>query len=48
MNKKVLKVMIGLVVVFLTALYVLKLVFPDKFILAVENEVFIKIGDFID
>ena len=48
MNKKVLKVMIGLVVVFLLALYLLKFAFPEMFVIAVENKTFIEIGNYID
>ena len=48
MNKKVLKTMIGSVVVFLVALYVLKIFFPEQFVMVVENEQFIKIGNYID
>lgn len=48
MNKKVLKVMIGLVGAFLAAMYVLKFKFPDKFVLAVENETIVAIGNYID
>lgn len=48
MNKKVLKTMIGLVVVFLVALYALKIFFPEQFVMVIENEQFIKIGNYID
>lgn len=48
MNKKVLKTMIGLVVVFLVALYVIKIFFPQEFVMVIENEQFIKIGNYID
>lgn len=48
MNKKVLKTMIALVVVFLAGLYVLKIFFPEQFVMAVENDVLIKIGNYID
>lgn len=48
MNKKVLKTMIALVVIFLVALYVLKIFFPEQFVLSVENETIILIGNYID
>lgn len=48
MNKKVLRTMITLVVVFLVALYVLKIFFPEQFVMAIQNEKFIEIGNFID
>ena len=48
MNRKVLKTMIILVVVFLSSLYILKIFFPEQFVLSVENEVLIKIGTYID
>lgn len=48
MNKKVLKTMIALVVIFLVALYVLKIFFPQEFVMAIENEKLIKFGNFID
>lgn len=48
MNKKVLKVMIVLVVIFLLALYVLKIFFPQEFVMVVENDKLVMIGDYID
>lgn len=48
MNKKVLKTMIALVVIFLVALYVLKIFFPQEFVMAIENKVFVAVGTFID
>ncbi len=48
MNKKVLKTMIALVVIFLIACYVLKIFFPEQFVLSVENETIIAIGNYID
>lgn len=48
MNKKVLKTMIALVVVFLVALYVLKIFFPEQFVMAIELPALIAIGDYID
>lgn len=48
MNKKVFKTMIALVVIFLCACYVLKIFFPEQFVLAIENDAFIKAGDYID
>lgn len=40
--------MIALVVVFLVACYVLKIFFPEQFVMAIENETLINIGNFID
>lgn len=48
MNKKVLKTMIALVVIFLVALYVLKIFFPEEFVMAMENDAFVTIGNYID
>lgn len=48
MYKRVFKTMIALVVVFLVALYVLKIFFPEQFIMSVENEIIIAIGNYID
>lgn len=48
MNKKVIKTMIGLVVIFLTALYVLKIFFPQEFVMVIENPQLVKIGNFVD
>lgn len=48
MNRKVFKVMIALVVIFLTGLYVLKIFMPEQFVLSVENEIIITIGTYIE
>lgn len=48
MNKKVLKTMIALVIVFLLACYILKIFFPEQFVLSVENGTIIVIGEYID
>lgn len=48
MNKKVLKTMIALVIIFLLACYILKIFFPEQFILSVENKTIIAIGNYID
>lgn len=48
MNKKVIKTMIALVIIFLTGLYVLKIFFPEQFVLSIENERLIAIGNYID
>ena len=48
MNKKVLKTMIALVMIFLCAFYVLKIFFPSQFIMVIENENLIVIGNYID
>lgn len=48
MNKKVFKTMIALVIIFLLACYILKIFFPEQFVLSVENEIIIAIGNYID
>lgn len=48
MNKKVLKTMLALVIVFLCALYVLKIFFPEQFAMSVQNQTLINIGTYID
>lgn len=48
MNKKVIKTMIGLVVIFLIAFYVLKIFFPQEFVMVIENPQLVKIGNFVD
>ena len=48
MYKKILKTMIALVIIFLLALYVLKIFFPEQFIIVIENNALIIIGNFID
>ena len=48
MNKKVLKTMIALVVIFLIACYVLKIFSPEQFVMVIENEQIVKIGTYID
>ena len=48
MNKKVLTAMLVLTVVFLCMLYVAKIFFPQDFIMYIENERLIQIGNVID
>lgn len=48
MNKKVLKTMIALAIVFLLACYILKIFFPEQFVMSIENETIITIGNYID
>ena len=48
MNKKVLKTMIVLVAVFLVSLYVLKIFFPQQFVMALSNDTIKSVGDYID
>lgn len=48
MNKKVIKVMIGLVIAFLISDYILKFFFPQEFVMLIENENIVAIGAFID
>ena len=40
--------MVALVMVFLLACYVLKVFFPEQFVLAIENDAFVKAGNYID
>lgn len=48
MNKRVIKTLIGLTIAYLVAWYILKIFFPEKFILQVNNERLIAIGNYID
>lgn len=48
MNSKVLKSMLALVVIFLSALYILKCFFPEQFVMVIENDKLILIGSFVD
>ena len=48
MNKKVVKAMLALVVIFLVGLYILKIFIPDKFVMVIENEKLVEIGNYID
>lgn len=48
MNKKVFISMLVLTISFLMGLYVLKIFFPQEFVMIIENEQLIKIGNFID
>lgn len=48
MNKKVFISMLVLSIVFLVGMYVLKIFFPAEFVLAIENERIIAVGQFID
>lgn len=48
MNKKVWTAMLVLTVVFLCMLYVAKIFFPQDFVMYIENERLIQIGNFID
>lgn len=48
MNRKVLRTMIALVMIFLCAFYVLKIFFPEQFVMVIENEQLVKIGNYID
>lgn len=47
MNKKVLKTMIALVVIFLIGLYILKIFFPEQFVFVINNQKLITIGNYI-
>lgn len=48
MNKKVFATMLVLCIAFLTGLYVLKIFFPQDFVMVVSNENIVNIGNFID
>lgn len=48
MNKKVFISMLVLSIVFLVGMYVIKIFFPEEFVLAIENERIITIGTFIN
>lgn len=48
MNKKVFISMLVLTISFLVSFYVLKIFFPQEFMLAIQNENLIKIGSFVD
>lgn len=48
MNKKVFKVMIALVIVFLVACYILKIFLPEQFVVSIQNETLITLGKYID
>lgn len=48
MNKRVIKVMLALVIVFLVAYYVLKFFFPEEFVMMIETPGLVAAGEFID
>lgn len=48
MNKKVFRVMLTLVITFLLGLYILKIFYPQQFMLSIQNETIVSIGKFID
>ena len=48
MNKKVFIAMLILTISFLVSFYVLKIFFPQEFVMSIQNEQVIKIGTFID
>ena len=48
MYKRVLKTMIALVCVFLVALYILKIFFPEQFIMVIEDDNLLLIGNYVD
>lgn len=48
MNKRVFISMLVLTITFLVGLYVLKIFFPNEFVMVIENERLIAIGEFID
>lgn len=48
MNKKVFISMLVLTISFLVSFYVLKIFFPQEFVMSIQNEQLIKIGNFID
>lgn len=48
MNKKVFISMLALVISFLVGIYVLKIFFPEEFMMTIQNENLIKVGTYID
>lgn len=48
MNKKVFIAMLILAISFLIGLYVFKIFFPQEFMMSIQNERIIKVGEFID
>ena len=48
MNKRVIKVMLALIIVFLAAYYVLKFFFPEEFVMMIETPGLVAAGEFID
>ena len=48
MYHKILKTMLALCCVFLVALYVLKIFFPEQFVISIEIDAFITIGNYVD
>ena len=48
MNKKVIKTMIALVIAFLLGYYVLKIFFPEQFVMTITNEHIVAFGEFVD
>ena len=48
MNKKVFKMMIILTMVFLLSIYIIKLFFPDWFVLTINNNNIISFGKYVD
>ena len=48
MNKKVIKTMIFLVIIELIAWYILKIFFPNEFIMQISNPQIIMVGNYID
>lgn len=47
-NKKIYVSMLVLAISFLVAMYVLKIFFPQEFMLAIQNERIVTVGEFID
>ena len=48
MNKKVIKTMIALTMTFLLGFYILKIFFPEQFVMAITNEHIVAFGKFVD
>lgn len=48
MNKRVFISMLVLTITFLVGLYVLKIFFPEEFMMSIQNKNLIKIGNFVD
>lgn len=47
-NKKIYTTMLILTITFLLAMYILKIFFPQEFVMAIQNERIVAIGNFID
>ena len=48
MNRKVIKAMLVLVIAFLLGFYILKIFFPEQFVMTITNEHIVTFGKFVD